>query len=101
MSRARGVRGVLGVLQALDILTPERLARIQRHATKTGAARVLRALETYDDAVKRYKLRQARPMELARAHAELLAALEQNAREVRGVASQLAALFRSAPGPKR
>lgn len=98
MSRARGV---LGVLQALDVLTPERLERIKRHAEKTGAARVLRALREYDDVVKRYKLRQAKPLELARAHSELLAALEQNAEEVRGVATQLVALFRSARAPKR
>lgn len=98
MTRARGV---LGVLQALDVLTPERLERIKRHAERTGAARVLRALRTYDDVVKRYKLRQARPLELAHAHAELLAALEQNAEEVRGVATQLVALFRSARAPKR
>lgn len=94
-------RGLLGVLEALDVLTPERLERIKRHAAKTGAARVLRAVKAYDDVVQRYKLRQAKPLELARAHAELLAALEQNATEVRGVASQLVALFRSARGPSR
>lgn len=92
---------MLGVLQALDVLTPERLERIRRHAEKTGAARVLRALKAYDDVVRRYKLRQAKPLELARAHAELVGALEQNANEVRGVASQLVALFRSARAPKR
>lgn len=94
-------RGILGVLQALDVLTPERLERIKRHAEKTGAARVLRALKAYDEAVREYKAGRGKPLALARAHAELLAALEQNADEVRGVASQLVALFRSARAPKR
>lgn len=98
MTRARGL---LGVLEALEVLTPERLERLARHASRTGAARVLRAVKDYDATVTRYKLRQAKPLELARAHAELVAALEQNAREVRGTASQLVALFRSARGPSR
>jgi hypothetical protein len=98
MNRARGI---LGVLQGLDLLTPERLERIKRSAEKTGAARVLRALKAYDDAVRAYKAGQAKPLALARAHAELVSALEQNANEVRGVASHLVALFRSARAPKR
>ena len=93
-------RTVLGVLQALDVLTPERLERIKRSAEKTGAARVLRAIQTYDEVVRAYKAGQAKPLALARAHAELVAALEQNANEVRGVASHLVALFRSVRGPK-
>lgn len=83
------MRSLLGVLQAMDMLTPERLQRLKQHAERTGAARVLRALKNYDDVVRRYKLRQARPLELATAHAELLAAMEQNASEVRGVAGAL------------
>lgn len=98
MSRARSF---LGVLQAMDILTPERLERMKQHAAKTGAARALRALQAYDEAVRAYKAGTGKPLALARAHAELLAALEQNGREVRGVASRLAALFQSAREPKR
>jgi hypothetical protein len=94
-------RGLLGVLEALDVLTPERLERIKRRAAQTGAARVARAAKAYDQVVGDYKQRKAKPMALAHAHAELMAALEQNADEVRGVFSQLVNVFRSARGPKR
>ena len=94
-------KGMLGVLEALDVLTPERLERIKRQAAKTGAARVLRAVKEYDRIVQSYKRREAKPLELARAHGELLAALEQNGSEVRGVASLIANAFRSVLGPKR
>lgn len=94
-------KGMLGVLEALDVLTPERLERLKKQAAKTGAARVLRAVKEYDRVVQAYKRREAKPLELARAHGELLAALEQNGEEVRGVASLIVSVFRSALAPKR
>lgn len=95
------VREMLGVLEALDVLTPERLERIKRNAAKTGAARVLRALQAYDQAVTAYKQGRARPLALAHAHAELMAAMEQSAGEIRSIASQLIAVLRSVRGPMR
>lgn len=94
-------RGVLGLLESMDILTPERLERLQRRAEKTGAVRVAKAAKAYDEAIKEYKQGRAKPLALARAHGELVAALEQNGRDVRGVFSRLAAFFGSGPGPKR
>ena len=94
-------RGLLGLLEAMDILTPQRLERLQRRAAKTGAARVARAAKAYNDVVAEYKAGRAKPFALAHAHAELVAALEQNAKECHRVASRLAAFFRSAPSARR
>lgn len=87
-------RSIVGVLQALEILTPENLERLRASAEKTGAARVIRAVVDYQEAADAYKRRRARPLELARCHVELMQALEQNADELRGVAGALVKLFR-------
>lgn len=94
-------RGLLGVLEAMEILTPAKLERFRRRAEKTGAVRAANAIRAYQQVTADYKAGKAKPLALAHAHAELLQALEQNGREVRGVFSRLADVFQSARGAKR
>lgn len=94
-------RGLLGLLEAMDILTPERLERLQRRAAKTGAVRVARAARAYNEAVAEYKAGRAKPLALAHAHAELVAALEQNAKEVHGLVSRIGAFLQSGASTRR
>lgn len=94
-------RGLLGLLEAMDILTPERLERLQRRAAKTGAVRVARAARAYNDVVAEYKAGRAKPFALAHAHAELVAALEQNANECHRLVSRIRAFLRSGASTRR
>ncbi len=93
-----GIREAAKVLRALGVLTPERVERIKAKASATGAARAVRAAAAYQQTVSNYKEGRAKPLELASAHDELLAALEQNGDEFQAAVSQLAALFRSSRG---
>ena len=99
----RKLREAARVLEAIGVLTPERVESLRAKARTTGAARAVRAAAAYQQVVADYKRGRVKPLELASAHDELLAALRQNGDEVQAAVKYLADLF-GAPrtrSPKR